>query len=69
MDKIRAGDKFFTEVLMFEPSSEPSFRPYFCILCPAVFFGWEERLESNEGPGVEFGSASIADWRRRLYWL
>ena len=43
--------------LMFELSSEPNFRENFCVLWPAVFPGREERLESNERPGVEIGSA------------
>ena len=44
---------------MLELSSEPNFWPYFCILCPAVLSSWEERLESNERPGVEIGSALL----------
>jgi hypothetical protein len=58
-DKIRPGDNFFMDDLMFELSSEPNFRENFCILWPGVLSIREERLESNEGPGVEVDSASF----------
>ena len=39
--KIRPGNNFLMDDLMFELSLEPNFREYFCILCPAVLSGWE----------------------------